>query len=979
MPPPSAGPPAADGRSPLARRQAALIGLSTEIAAAQDEPDICRRVVDGLRDPALGFEFLGLFLVDPETGERVLQNAAGWPDAPDGWRLAPGRGLNERAVLDGRLHYSPRAADEPEYIPTLGTGSQVDVPIRSGEDVLGVLTVESARPDAFGPEDFEILQAAANQAGIAIARSRLLEAERRRANEREALLDTIADLSAELKLNRLLDAVLGRAVTLLGAAGGELATYDADEHELEVVANYNMEADSTGTRLAYGEGAMGHVVESGEMLIIPDYQTWEGRSEQYARIDARGVVVAPFFMGHRPVGAINVWHDDPDKSFTEADLKLLGLFGQQAAIAIQNARLFQAARNQKEYFQGIMRNSPTAIVSLDLDENVVSVNPAFEALFGYGVDEVIGKNLDSLVTTPEQRAEAVAYTRQARQRRAHGIGKRRRKDGSLVDVEILAVKVEVEGEPVGMMALYHDISELVRTRHEAESANRSKSQFLANMSHELRTPLNAILGYSEMLVEEAEEDGNDDYIPDLRKIHAAGKHLLALINDVLDLSKIEAGKMELYLETFSVPEAVHDVAATVLPLFEKNGNRLVVRCPSEIGAMHADLTRVRQSLLNLLSNAAKFTDQGVVTLEVGIEEARERGALATDTLVFSVTDTGIGMTPEQMDRLFEAFTQAEASTSRRFGGTGLGLAITRRFCRMMGGDVEVRSEPGQGSTFTLKLPRTVPEAPTVELDPTTDDGRPLILVVDDDEAGRDLVRRHLEKEGYHVALARDGETGLRMAAELRPDAITLDVIMPGLDGWGVLAGLKGDPELASIPVVMITILDEMPMGLALGATGYLTKPVVREQLVAVLGQAMGGPGETGGTVLLVEDDEGTRDVVRRTLEQQGCLVVEAENGRVALERLDEVTPTLILLDLMMPEMDGFEFLDALRSRDGARAIPVVVMTAKELTDEDRSRLNGGVERVLAKGTGLRGELVASLRTALDARTGLRATATESPT
>ena len=231
-----------------------------------------------------------------------------------------------------------------------------------------------------------------------------------------------------------------------------------------------------------------------------------------------------------------------------------------------------------------------------------------------------------------------------------------------------------------------------------------------------------------------------------------------------------------------------------------------------------------------------------------------------------------------------------------------------------------------------------------------------------------------------MAVARDGEMGLRMADELRPHAITLDVIMPGLDGWGVLAKLKEDPELASIPVVMITILDEMPLGLALGATGYLTKPVVRDQLVAVLGQALGGTGDAGAkgaTVLLVEDDEGTRDVVRRTLEQQGCEVIEAENGRVALERLDEATPTLILLDLMMPEMDGFEFLDALRSRDGARAIPVVVMTAKELTDEDRSRLNGGVERVLAKGTELRGELVASLRTALDVRPRRRVDTTDS--
>ncbi len=942
------------GRGSLVRRQAAVIRLSHEISAAHDEAQICQRVVEGLHDEALGYEFMGLFLVDQDTGDRVLTNTFGWTSAKSGWRLPPGTGLNERA-LDGRLHYSPRVEDEPNYVATLGHGSEVDVPLKSGDEVIGVLTVESAQPDAFGEEDFEVLQAAANQAGIAIARARLLRAERQRADEREALLETIADLSSQLDPRDLLDSVLRRAVNLLGAVGGELASYDENTRLMTVVSNYAMAADSRGATLAYGEGAMGHVAKTGDMMIIDDYQTWEGRSDQYTQINARAVVVAPLLIGDRPVGAMNVWHEDPDKHFTEEDLALLNLFGQQAAIAIHNARLFQEARNQKQYFESVMHNSPVAIVTLNLQEDIVSANPVFTKLFGYELAEVVGKNLDNLITTPELRAEAVAYTRRARHRTAHGIAKRCRKDGTLVDVEILAVRVEVEGEPVGMMALYHDITELMQARREAEEANQSKSQFLANMSHELRTPLNAILGYSEMLAEEAEDDGNDVYIPDLEKIHSAGKHLLALINDVLDLSKIEAGKMELYLETFDVAELVEEVATTVTPLVSKNGNRLEVRCEESLGEMHADQTRLRQSLLNLLSNASKFTDNGTISVDVSADAD-------DDMLVFRVSDSGIGMTPEQLARLFQAFTQADASTSRRFGGTGLGLTITRKFCRMMGGDVTVESEENVGSTFTIRLPREVREGGVPETDIGEGDG-PLVLVIDDDPATRDLVRRHLEADDYRVATASDGEAGIALARELRPAAITLDVMMPGMDGWAVLAALKAERDLSGIPVIMLSILDEKPLGMALGAAGYLTKPVEKDRLITVLGH-FAQDGDT--RVLVVEDDDATRDIVRRTLEEVGCTVTEAENGLVGLERVATDRPSLILLDLMMPELDGFGFLDELHRRPDDADIPVVVMTAKDLTEDDRARLNGGVERILQKGTDLRKEIVTGLRQAMAA-------------
>ena len=944
----------------LARRLSALLRLSAETAAALDEQEICDRVVHGLRDESLGYHFVGLFLVDDETGDRVMRAAVGWQDTSAGWRVPKGEGLSARALKDGQLHYTPDVTQEPLYIPGLSTGSEVDVPLVIDGEPKGVLVVESEEPEAFAKEDMDILTAAATQASIAIARARLVEsqrqllaAERRRADEQEALLETMADLSAELELSKLLEAVLRRAVSLLGVSGGELAIYDEAAHELEIVANHNTGQVSTGTRLAVGEGAMGHVAETREPLIISDYEEWSGRSSRYAKVEAHAAVVLPLVVGGRLVGAIDFWHADRDRHFGPEDLRLLNLFATQAAVAIENARLYTSARRQQQYFAELVRNNPVAIVTLDPQHNVVSINPAFEKLYGYTEQEVIGQNLDDLITTEETRAQAVAYTQEASDHAVHGIGQRRRKDGSLVDVEVLAVPVDLDGERVGLMGLYHDVSELLRARQGAEDANSAKSQFLANMSHELRTPLNAIIGYSEMLQEDAEDAGQQAFVPDLERIHSAGKHLLALINDILDLSKIEAGKMELYREDFEVEAMVRDVATTVRPLIEKNSNRLELVFGADLGTMHSDLTRTRQILLNLLSNACKFTENGTITLEVS----------RSDVMEFRVADTGIGMTAEQLERLFEAFSQADITTASKYGGTGLGLAISRRFCQMMGGDIEVASEPGKGSAFTVRLPVSVPqegEAEQPELVGEGGDGHAgTVLVIDDDPAVRDLMVRFLGKEGYRVLPAADGEAGIALARDARPDVITLDVMMPGMDGWGVLTTLKADPTLAEIPVVMLSVVDDKNMGFSLGASEYLTKPIDRSRLTAIL--AKYGRDGHQGSVLVVEDDRATRSMLKRSLEGSGWQVTEASNGRVALERVAEGCPDLVLLDLMMPEMDGFEFLEEFRGAAGCPTVPVVVLTAMELSEQDRRRLNGGVERIVEKGAYGREQLLAEVR------------------
>ena len=684
--------------SPRARRQAALLRLTTAIASATDETDVYRSMVEGLHDEALGYNFLGAFLLEERSGDRVLQASVGWPDVPPHYRAPRGQGLSERALEDGQLHYTPDVTRAVGYLPSPARGSEVDVPLRMDGRVIGVLVVESPERNAFGAEDFEILTAAANQASIAIGRARLLAEERRRVDEHKALLDTMADLSSDLELPRVLQAVLNRAVTLLGVTGGEVAIYDEETEQLAVAASQNIGKDSTGTRLALGEGAMGHVARTREPLIIPSYHEWLGRSGQYADVTVHSVMAAPLLIGRRLVGAIASVHSDPNRIFGSEDLRLLTMFAPQAAIAIENARLYTASRRQKQYFEELVSNSPVAIVTLDTNHDVVSCNPAFETLFGYSQVEATGRNLDDLVTTAATRSEAIQYTQQGLERPIHGIGRRRRKDGTLVDVELLAVPVIVDGERVGLMGLYHDISELLEARRGAEAASSAKSQFLASMSHELRTPLNAIIGYSEMVQEEVEDLGQPQLVSDLTKIQTAGRHLLALINDILDLSKIEAGRMELYLETFELGTLVEEVATTVQPLVKKNANQLVVELPQRPGTMHADLTKVRQMLLNLLSNACKFTERGTITLTV----RRQR-----DDVLLAVRDTGVGMTAKQMERLFEAFAQAEASTTSKYGGTGLGLAITKRFSHMMGGDVTVMSEPGMGSTFTVRLPGKV--------------------------------------------------------------------------------------------------------------------------------------------------------------------------------------------------------------------------------------------------------------------------------
>lgn len=642
-----------------------------------------------------------------------------------------------------------------------------------------------------------------------------------------------------------------------------------------------------------------------------------------------------------------------------------------------------ALRQAEEKYRSIFENAADGIFQTTPDGHYLSANPALARIYGYESPQELIANFTNigqqLYVDPNRRSEFIRSLQQNEavsdfESQVYG------KDGRKLWISENARAVRnAEGALLHYEGTVQDISdrkqaqqELYHAKEAAEAANRAKSQFLANMSHELRTPLNAIIGYSEMLQEEAEDLGEEDFIPDLKKIHAAGKHLLDLINDILDLSKIEAGRMELYLETFDLAAVIQDIVTTIQPLVEKNGNTLTVECASNLGSMQADLTKVRQSLFNLLSNACKFTHNGTIALTVS-RGAREYllshsspASLSTqDWITFRVTDAGIGMTKEQVSRLFQAFTQADESTTRKYGGTGLGLAITKKLCQMMGGDVSVESELGKGSTFIIRVPAQVSDPKIQSTSPLPlksnilPQGAHTVLVIDDDPTVHDLMQRFLAKEGFRVVSALNGEEGLRLAKELHPDAITLDVMMPKMDGWAVLSALKEDPEVADIPTIVLTIVDNKNMGYALGASDFLTKPIDRDRLSAILKKYQ--CTNPSRPILLVEDDAVTREMMCRMLEKEGYTVAEAENGSIALGQMADNQPELILLDLMMPEMDGFTFIDELRRNESWCSIPIVVITAKDITVEDRLRLNGYVENILQKGAYSRDELLEQVR------------------
>ena len=621
-------------------------------------------------------------------------------------------------------------------------------------------------------------------------------------------------------------------------------------------------------------------------------------------------------------------------------------------------------RESEERFRTLTEGNAAMVWTTDQDGAFARPQPKWTAFTGQAAEASLGWGRLDCVHPDDRATVRDAWTEALRSRTpiASLENRVRRRDDAWRWLALTVVPVlEEDGGIREWIGSDTDVTErkeaeehLLAAKEAAEAANRAKSTFLANMSHELRTPLSAVIGYSEMMEEEVEDLGEQGLLTDLGKIKSNAKHLLSLINDVLDLSKIEANRMDTYAEDADVAALAEEVATTVGSLVQQKGNTLALELAPNLGTMHTDVVKLRQCLLNLLGNASKFTVGGRITLAIEREGQHPTEAF----LLFHVRDTGIGMTPEQLSRLFERFSQADETTTRQFGGTGLGLALTRAFSRLLGGDVIVESTFGEGTTFTLRLPAALPgtraearEASAVSEGSVSGEEQPsraVVLVIDDDAAQRDIVVRFLERQGFAARTAPDGQAGLELARALKPRAILLDVLMPKLDGWAVLSLLKDDPDLASIPVIMVTFMGDQTLSASLGAAEHVGKPVDWEKLKGIMDRLR----DADGDVLVVDDDPEVRQRLRAVLERNGWSVGEAGNGREALDKVAHGPPRAILLDLTMPVMDGFAFLRALRARPGCDAIPVVVFSARDLSAQDRADL-AGADKVLDKAAGLR--------------------------
>jgi signal transduction histidine kinase/DNA-binding response OmpR family regulator len=826
------------------------------------------------------------------------------------------------------------------------------------------------------------------------------------------------------ELHPVFEAMLQNAVRICAAKFGNLWVREGDKFRIVAIHGAPQEyrdalfADPVVSPVP--DSALGRAARTGQVVQIDDISAEPtfGLKTRVATIGiakARTFVAVPMLKEKEVVGIIAIYRQEV-RPFTEKQIGLVESFAAQAVIAIENTRLLHELR------QSLQQQTATADVLKIISRSTFDLQTVFETLVESAA-RLCRADHAAILRMKEGQFHTVAAHGSDEFKHylvAHPIGLSRASvsgraalEGRIIQVPdvlndpeyanfetqrvggfrtVLAVPLLRAGSAVGAVLLTRSAVEpfsqqqldLITTfadqaviaisnvqlfdeiqdkSRQLEQASQHKSQFLANMSHELRTPLNAIIGYSEILQEDAADLGEESLVTDLKKIESAGRHLLGLINDILDLSKIEAGKMDVYLEDVDIVPLLDEVKTIIVPMAEKNNNVLEYRLADNLGTMHTDRTKLKQSLLNLFSNGSKFTQNGRLTLEV------RRFETDKPMVSFAVSDTGIGMTEAQLGRLFQAFNQADASTTKKYGGTGLGLAITRNFCQLLGGDVTVSSKLGEGSTFTIVLPdRPAAPAPAKAADApplsVEADAAPTVLVVDDDPNARELLTANLKGAGYRLLQAGNGDEALNLARTMRPDAITLDVMMPKPDGWDVLSALKADADLRDIPVVIVTMLSDRGIGLSLGAVEVLTKPVERAQLTALIHHLV----RRDGPVLVVEDDTVAREMIRQTIEKMSLPVAEADNGVQALGWLNQhPLPAVILLDLMMPQMDGFEVLDALAAHAQWRDIPVIVLTAKQLTAAERERLLGQARKVIEKGGASRLDIVAAINEAVRRR------------
>jgi len=907
------------------------------------------------------------------------------------------------AIYDAQ--HDPLMEPSHEVMRSLGVQSILIVPLLVEGRAIGTVGLDALTTSHhFAPAEIALAQTIAAQLAMAVTNARLFGETERRVAELATLTDVGQALSSTLRVDEVLQLIYEQTRRVMYAENMIIMLYDQEHHEIVCGFSNNPDDVAPGARFPGDAGLTGHIIERGASLLLYSDEAERERGLESIGMPSSSWLGVPMLAGDRVLGVIIVQHYTTPHIYDESHQVLLETIASQAAIAIQNAYLFEEIQREKQYSESLILNSPIAIVVEDSDHKIVTWNPAAEKLFGYAQAEAIGRDIDDLISTGATRVEALAYTRQVIEGNVvRAVTQRSRQDGTLVDVELLGVPLFVVGERAGSLVIYHDITELQRARHEAEAANRAKSAFLATMSHEIRTPMNAVIGMTSLLLD---TDLTAEQREFTQTIRVSGDALLTIINDVLDFSKIEAGRMDLESQPFDLRECVESAIDLFTTEAAEKGLEMAYLIDDQTpAAIVGDVTRLRQVLINLIGNAIKFTERGEVVVEVKGKEYAV-GSQGTDLssehppsppsprsmslLHFSIRDTGIGIPPDRMDRLFQSFSQVDTSTTRRYGGTGLGLAISKRLCELMGGTMWVESKVGVGSTFHFTIQaETAPRPTPTYLQKAQPDLRGRrVLIVDDNDTNRRILTLQTKRWGM---LSRDTASPTEALAWIRQgepfDVALLDMQMPEMDGLMLADEIQRERDAnasasASLPLVMLTSLGQQEVEIAEGAfAAFLTKPAKASQLYDVLVDIFAKKEPTRKKrdaaapppfdpemgkrlplrILLAEDNAVNQKLALHLLKRMGYRADVAANGLEALEAVRRQTYDAVLMDVQMPEMDGLEATRRIRRELAKEAQPrIVAMTAGAMKENREECLAAGMDDYISKPIQVE-ELIGALR------------------
>jgi PAS domain S-box-containing protein len=839
-------------------------------------------------------------------------------------------------------------------------GSAIFQPLVVGGRAAGAISVQNLDHEhAFSASDRQLLGTIAGSLGVALENAQLIQETRQRVAELGTVNSVGQALASQLDLDALIGLVGDRIRETFDADIAYVALHDETTGLIEFPYTWEAGERRDEEPLTYGEGLTSRIIESGEPLL---FDTAEESDRPVIGTPAKSYLGVPVWAGEKPIGAISVQSTREEGRYGEADTRLLSTLAANIGAAIQNARLFAEIARQKQYFESLVGISPVAVIEMDAEERVTGWNPAAEELFGYPPDEAIGRDIDDLVFDDEHRDEGRAITKEAvASGRAQRITRRTRKDGTPVDVELMLVPLTVDGERVGFLGIYHDITELQQAREEAEAATQAKSAFLATMSHEIRTPMNAVIGMTGLLL-------GTDLTPEQREfaevVRSSGDALLHVIDDILDYSKIEAGKLELEREPFDLRACVEEALDIVAPTAAEKSLELGGLVGEEVpAAIAGDAARLRQVLLNLLSNSVKFTERGEVVVDLDAEPGRP----GWHHVRLTVRDTGIGIPPDRMESLFESFSQVDASTTRRYGGTGLGLAISKRLVELMGGRMWAESVEGEGSSFHIEFDAEQAEAPErAPFDGTQPQlaGKRL-LVVDDNATNREIVSRQAQSWGMEAVAADTPSRALALIeAGERFDVAVLDLVMPEMDGRELAREIQRHRSAQELPLLLVTSLGRLPQTRDTdGFAAQLAKPLKASQLYDALMRVFAGRDgehhppvedgvETGVSplrILLAEDSAVNRKVALALLAKLGYRADVVGNGLDALAAIERERYDVVLMDVQMPELDGLDTTRRICERWPTGERPrIVAMTANAMEEDRDACFAAGMDDYVAK-------------------------------